>query len=302
MNVLKIVYMGCVQFSYEGLRYLLELQRENVSIEIIGIVTREVSDFNSDFKSLRELAEQFSIPCFIAKGSDQDSLAKWLKNIQPDVVYCFGWSYLLKKEVLKIPRMGVVGYHPSLLPANRGRHPLIWALVLGLSETGSTFFFMDEQADRGDILSQRRIEISDTDDAASLYQKMTETALQQMKELTLQLQQGTYSRIPQPVTGSNTWRKRGQEDGRIDWRMSNRSIYNLIRGLTRPYPGAHFKKDNKDIKVWKSEIITNENYPNLEPGKVIRVENKSVVVKCGEGLIRLLDHEMTELPKVGDYL
>jgi methionyl-tRNA formyltransferase len=78
--------------------------------------------------------------------------------------------------------LGVVGFHPAALPENRGRHPLIWALVLGLEETASTFFFMDEGADSGDLLSQRRISIEPADDAGSLYARITEVAMCQIRE------------------------------------------------------------------------------------------------------------------------
>lgn len=71
----------------------------------------------------------------------------WIKALSPDILLCFGWSSLLKEELLRIAPMGVLGYHPAELPYNKGRHPLIWAKVLGLEETASTFFFMDQTAD-----------------------------------------------------------------------------------------------------------------------------------------------------------
>ena len=68
----------------------------------------------------------------------------WIKSLNPDIIFCFGWSNLLKKDILTLAPMGVLGFHPSKLPQNRGRHPLIWALALGLKKSASTFFFMDE--------------------------------------------------------------------------------------------------------------------------------------------------------------
>src|SRR5690606_20335724 len=117
---------------------------------------------------------------------------EWMSALQPDVIFCFGWSNLIKKQVLEMSRLGVIGFHPSLLPDNKGRHPLIWAKVLGLSKTGSTFFFMDEGADTGDILSQREFAIDFNDDAGSLYDKMTETALGQIVDFHEELKNGTY--------------------------------------------------------------------------------------------------------------
>ena len=92
-----------------------------------------------------------------------------------------GLSKLINRELLEIPKLGVVGYHPTLLPKNRGRHPLIWALVLGLTQTGSTFFFMDEGADSGPIISQEKVKITKKDTANTLYKKIEITASKQLK-------------------------------------------------------------------------------------------------------------------------
>lgn len=226
---------------------------------------------------------------------------KWLQGLAPDVMYCFGWSYLLERQILKVPRLGVVGYHPAALPQNRGRHPIIWALALGLPETASTFFFMDEGADSGDILSQEFVSIGPADDAADLYRKLSVTAIEQVTCFTGQLVENTYSRKPQDHSKANYWRKRNKLDGQIDWRMSARNIYNLIRALAPPYLGAHCVHNGTEIKIWKSELA-GENPQNLEPGKVIKVIDKNIFIACGEGILKLVGHDFTELPAEGSYL
>ena len=84
---------------------------------------------------------------------------KWIQDLNPDLIFCLGWSSLLKRSTLDIPKFGVIGYHPSLLPKNKGRHPIIWALALGLKETGSTFFLMNEGVDTGKIINQKRLKL-----------------------------------------------------------------------------------------------------------------------------------------------
>jgi methionyl-tRNA formyltransferase len=196
---------------------------------------------------------------------------------------------------------GVVGFHPATLPANRGRHPLIWALVLGLEKTASTFFFMDAGADSGDILSQREIFIEDEDDARTLYDKVTRTALEQIEEFLPQLALGTFQRHKQDQQIANTWRKRGSADGKIDWRMSAHSIHNLVRGLAKPYVGAHFIVDGREIKVWKVAVVSDVPR-NIEPGKILMQTGSRPVVKCGEDAICLLVTEPSFEPIVGGYL
>ena len=298
---MRVIFIGCVQFSHAALKHLLSF--DNPDFEIVGVVTRESSPFNADFASLVPLSEKNNIPYFIAERNDQSEMLNWLKSLSPDVIYCFGWSYLLKEPVLRLPNLGVIGYHPAALPQNRGRHPIIWGLALGLPETASTFFFMDEGADSGDILSQQFLPILESDDAYTLYQKLTDTACRQIAEFTPQLITGNFKRRGQDHSKANYWRKRSKEDGKIDWRMSARSIYNLVRALTRPYVGAHFVCNGKEVKVWKTKLAGERTeYANIEPGKILELEGQEITIKCGEGILRLIEHDCSFPLKKGDYL
>lgn len=301
---MKIIVIGCVQYSHQVLKHLLSMQSS--SIEVIGVITRRQSKFNSDFCSLEPLANEHNIPCFIAEGNNQLPMTRWLEEKRPDVIYCFGWSYLLKKEILTIPKLGVIGYHPAALPQNRGRHPIVWALALGLEETASTFFLMDEGADSGDIISQRFVRIDKTDDAGTLYHKLQGFALEQITEFTKQLSTGTLLRLSQNNSHVNHWRKRSIKDGEIDWRMHAEGIYNLVRALTHPYVGAHCMYNNTEVKIWKINIIEDAAFTskikNLEPGKILKSDDATIIVKCGDGAIKLIEHEFNDLPKEGSYL
>lgn len=296
---MKIVFIGCVEFSYCALECLLTVN----GVEVVGVISRNDSVVNSDFCSLKEIAQQKGIPYLMVSGNEQEQMRNWILKVKPDVIYCIGWSYLLNKEILLSAPMGVIGYHPAALPQNRGRHPIIWALILGLQETASTFFFMDEGADSGDIISQMTIIINEYDDAATLYKKMISAALQQIPEFTSQLMSGRNNRIKQNHNQANYWRKRNKNDGCIDWRMSAISIYNLVRGLSKPYVGAHCLYKGTEVKIWKVELTDIEgNSDNIEPGKVVTTSNNMIYVKCGEGVVKIVSHEFTEVPRKDCYL
>ena len=111
----------------------------------------------------------------------------------------------------------------------------------------------------------------------------------------------TFTRSPQDHSKANYWRKRTRLDGQIDWRMSAQTIHNLVRGLTKPYVGAHFNCDGKDIKVWKSETV-NETTQNIEPGKILSVDIRGVVVKTGIDALRLVLIEPQIIVEQGKYL
>ena len=241
---MKMLFIGTVEFSYAALKKLLSL-----NVDIVGVATKVKSAFNADFVDLTPLCEKNNLPFRHIQDINDKNTVDWIQDLKPDVIFCFGWLRRLKSDLLNLAPLGVLGYHSTALPANRGRHPTIWALVLGLEEKASTFFFMDEGADSGDILSQRRIEISKKDDAGTLYQRMIETALEQMEEFVPWLASGDYQRIPQDHSKASDWRKRGKRDGRIDWRISAISIHNFVRGLTKPYVGAHFELEGDAIEL-----------------------------------------------------
>lgn len=293
---MKIIYIGCVESSYFFLEALLK-----VGADIVGVVTRKKSPYNSDFKDISPICEKYDISIYYTEDVNDDNTYNYIKRNNPDMIYCFGWSQLLNERIINIPLNGIVGFHPTELPKNRGRHPIIWALVLGLEETASSFFMIEKEPDSGKIVSQKKIAIDYSDDATTLMKKIIECGKKQIVEIWSQFEKGDIKYIKQETAFSNSWRKRGKKDGLIDWRMSSRVIYNLVRALTKPYIGAHFLYGGKEVKVWKVEEVLTTKYLNIEPGKILENENGKIIVKTGDNCIKLVEYDKVEL-KVGEYL
>lgn len=297
---LRVVLIGCVASTEVALNALLAMRSEDVIL--VGLMTMRKSTFNSDFVDVASVVKDLGTPIlFCDDGLESDVQADWIRSLAPDLIFVVGWSRLLKENILCIPSLGVIGFHPSALPLNRGRHPLVWALVLGLKETASSFFLMGTGADDGPIVSQYPISISDTDDAMELYSKVLRLIPIQILEIVHSFKNGTLIPKVQDETASSYWRKRSPKDGLIDWRMSARSIYNLVRALSHPYPGAHFLHSGEVCKVWKCKIDMDVD-PNAEPGKVLDVQNGDILVKTGDQAIWLTVYEITSIPVKGDYL
>lgn len=292
---LRVAFIGCLDFSHAALDRVLA----HPDAQVVGVVTRRASSFNADFRCLDDLGA--GCPLHYADDGDQAAMADFLRRCRPDVIYCFGWSSLLKSEILGIPALGVVGYHPAALPANRGRHPIIWAIALGLDHTASTFFRMAEGADDGPILDQERLSLATDETALSLYHRLTALAMGQIDRLTAGLAAGSLVPRVQDHAVANTWRKRGRADGRIDWRMTAQAIDCLVRALSRPYVGAHCDTPEGERKVWR--VRPGPAAPdNLEPGRVLSVDGDTIQVKCWGGSIILVEHEIQPLPPVGSCL
>jgi len=293
---MRIVFIGSVEFSLSMLEQLVEM-----NAEIVGVCTKEESAFNADHVDLHSFCDLNKIPWVYSKDINSKETSTWIRALNPSVIFCFGWSEIIKDEILVIPPLGVIGFHPTHLPMNRGRHPIIWTLVLGLEKTASTFFFMDSGVDSGDIISQCEIAISKEDDAADLYNKVAATAKLQILDFVLRLVSEKLEGWKQNEAFVNQWRKRGVSDGIIDWRMSAETIHNLVRGLSKPYVGAHFYAKGGEIKVWKSAVWT-ESPANIEPGKVMLITESGPVIKCGVGAVCLTHTEPNFKPIRGEYL
>lgn len=294
---MRIFYIGCVESSYIELELLLENHKN-----VVGVITKKKSDFNADFCDLKPLAEKYGVRWKYVDNINEKQSVEFIKDCKPDVIYCFGWSQLIKKDILDIPPLGVIGTHPTELPQNRGRHPIIWSLVLGLEYTAATFFQMDEGADSGKIISQKRIKIEYTDYARDLYNKIIESECEQILEFTNAFESGNCIGKEQNKDEGNSWRKRGEADGTIDWRMSSRAIYNLVRALSHPYVGAQFIYKDQKYKVWRVEELDGSMYKNIEPGKIVNVNSaRDFSVKAYDNLIHVLDCDDFEAVE-GAYL
>lgn len=295
---MKVALIGCVSSSKMALTTLLQIPEVKVS----AVVTKAASKINNDFCDLRPTCEEYGIPIHYENSKKREESTEFLREKQVDVIYCVGWSYLLDDEVISLAPLGVIGFHPAALPQNRGRHPIIWALALGLKKTASTFFKITEGVDSGPIISQEPIDITEKDDAQSLYNKILDVACKQIKTFTKSLVSGDYQFREQEESKATYWRKRSRADGLIDFRMSATSIYNLVRALAPPYPCAEFLYNEKAYRVFSARI-SEINYPsNIEPGKVLSIDGGEMVVKVADHEAIVLTNFDDVAAKPGEYL
>ena len=278
---MRILFIGTVLFSKNILDEIIKSKNK-----IVGVIGKKKSKFNSDYYDLVKHSKTKRIDSIYSDNINSIKILRWVKKRKPDIIFCIGWSQLLKKKFLKIAPKGVIGYHPSDLPKNRGRHPIIWSLILGLKNIGSCFFYMDSKADSGRIISKKMIKIEKNYTSNSIYKKLINVGKKQIREIMFKIKNNKLKSFPQKNSQSNSWRKRSEIDGKIDWRMSADNINNLVKALTKPYPGAYFLLKEKKIIVWKSKVI-NLNAKNFEPGKIIEFK-KNLIIKCGNKALKLI--------------
>jgi methionyl-tRNA formyltransferase len=298
---MRIVFIGTVDFSLSCLQSMLERKAQ-----VVGVFTqsREQARLNADWADLSPLCQIYRVPVFyFRKISDPETVEK-IRDLNPEIIFVLGLSQLLSPDLLRIAPWGVIGSHPALLPENRGRHPLIWALVKGLKKSGLTLFYIDEGVDSGEIAQQREFPIEITDTAKDLYEKVKRLGAEMVQELITSLEKGEAVRIPQDPSKATYLRKRTKEDGLIHWEEGAMKAYNLIRALTSPYVGAHTFLNGKEIKIWGAlppGSCAAGNNQGHEPGEIISMEKGGVAVWAHDGslLIKDLETDLGEL-KVGE--
>jgi methionyl-tRNA formyltransferase len=289
---MRIVFVGAVEFS----RYCLEAVLKNGG-DVVAVLTlpKEHAGFHSDYADLSDVAIQHGITVYRLNNINNAENVKLIQSLSPDIIFVFGWSQLISKRILDIPPMGCIGTHPALLPRNRGRHPIVWALAEGLEESGLTFFYLDEGADSGDILCQRPFPITREDDARALYEKIKGLASEAIAEFLPKLEQGIAPRVPQDHSQATYWRKRTGKDGEIDWAAPTVKIYNLIRALARPYVGAHTYAAGRKVTIWRA-ILPRRPLPTkadgVAPGTVFTTAGKGLAVRTGDGYLKICGYEL----------
>lgn len=192
----------------------------------------------SNYQSLDDLAHKWGFPLFNTKDINSPHLIGILEELRPDWFLVMGWSQLVQDSSLALQKKGTLGFHMSRLPEGRGRAPVAWTLIKGLDEGWATLQWLKPGVDDGDIALQDKIPVTPFDDAETLVAKFNDLAAKMMLEAVPRMLDGSLPRIPQEEAQATHWPKRSPDDGKINWSQSLKSLYDFIRGITYPFPGA----------------------------------------------------------------
>lgn len=277
--------MRCVVFAYQDVGYVCLRELLRAGADVAAVITHD-DDPNEAiwFRSVRQLAEEHGLPVFAPPNVNAPEWIERLRDYAPDFLFSFYYRKILGAELLRLPKRGALNLHGSLLPKYRGRCPVNWVLVHGETETGVTLHYMEEKPDRGDIVAQRVIAIAADDTAHTLYTKLTDAAAELVRETYPRLCSGQAPRIPQDHNQASYFGGRRPDDGRIDWTRSAAQIYNLVRAVTHPYPGAFTLWRGRKLFVWEAAIVPIAT--TTAAGRVAAV-TPAVRVQCGDGLLEM---------------
>lgn len=308
MAPMKIILLSSTNF---GRQCLVEGIIPLAQVEMSGIMT---TPNRIEFAKSNRPMQIYNHACFDELANELDSelivlnqaprakdYLSAIERLQPDIMLVLGWYYLIPSSVLTAPPLGTVAIHASLLPRYRGMAPINWAIINGETQSGVTLFYLSKGVDDGDIIGQRSYPIADDDDCATVYDKATTRSISLLKQYLPLLAAGKAPRIKQDHTLATKYPRRTPEDGRINWTLSTKRVYDSIRAQTRPYPGAFTILENQKVIIWKALCQIDESIGLTQPGRIV-ICDKQVKIATGDGWIVPLECQLEDQPERTDSL
>ncbi|MDI6807874.1 MAG: methionyl-tRNA formyltransferase [Candidatus Eisenbacteria bacterium] len=282
---MRLVFLGTPEFSIPSLRELIHKGHE-----IAAVITQpdrpkgrgqKVTSSPVAMMS-QELGLRVLKPIDVNSAESIDTLSA----LSPDLIVVVAYGLILGTTLLGLPRLGCINLHASYLPKYRGVAPANRAIMNGETWTGTTTIFMDEGIDTGDIILQRKTEISPEETAGELLQRLAKEGASLLAETVLLVGDGKAPRVKQDSSLASYARKLKKSDGEIKWDKDAIQVFNLIRGVT-PWPGAFTFLRESLLKILKAQMV---DFPSTGrvPGEILQIGQEGILVRAGTGALSLL--------------
>lgn len=283
---MRIALLCATRRGYLFLKKLTELLPQ---CQLVVFSFREEAWEPAFLDDIRELTVASGGQLFEATQVGSPRWSKFWKSTSVDLMFVVSWRYMIPATVYRRPRLGTFVFHDSLLPQYRGFAPTVWAIINGETHTGVTLFEIADEVDAGDIVDQQRIPIGMDDSIAVVMERVTQAYLDMLERNLDKLMDRSAPRYPQDHSRATYTCKRTPDDNRIDWTASSRSIYNLIRAVSAPYPGAYTHLSGQRIRVWAARELANAHqHVGRIVGRVVeRRPGEGSVVLTGDGALLL---------------
>lgn len=283
---LKIIFMGTPEFSVPVLQGLID------NYYVRAIITQPDRPVGRDqlLTPPPVKIEGLKHNILVIQPEKVASIEDEIRNLEPDIIITCAYGQIIPRAILEIPSIASINVHASLLPKLRGGAPIHHAIMKGYSKTGITIMHMNTKMDEGDIISQEEIEITDTDTASSLHDKLMVLGKELLLKTLPSIIDGTASRTKQDDSEATYGFAITKEDERINFSKTKKQIYNQIRGLNS-WPGAYCYYEGKRLKVWNS-YMTDNYYSNLFDGQITNIYPDGIGVKVSNGEIVLTEVQL----------
>ena len=295
---MKIIFFGSGAFGLPSLEALIKA-KEN----LVAVITAPDKPKGRGLKLkqalIKEKANFYNLPILQPEDTKEPHFRETLSSLNPDLGILIAFGSILNREIIALPKMGIINLHPSLLPEYRGSAPIPRAIIKGEEETGNTIIKINEGIDSGAIIIQERVKIKPEDTAGSLSERMAREGAFLLLEAISLFKEGRAELKTQDEKKATFAPKLKKSDGLIDWKKEADEIYNLVRGLS-PWPSAYTFLEAKRLKIWETEVKEEQG----KPGEIISADEKGILVGCKKGslLIKSLQLEGKKKMSAPEFL
>lgn len=287
---MRIVVAGATISTHQTLAALI---RHGAAVAGVLQLQPESSHTVTAFTPLNGLAESHNIPGTTFHNINDPEIVEQVRQWQPDLMFVVGLSQLVRDEMMAIPKRGCVGFHPTFLPAGRGRAPLAW-LTLDGQPGAATFFLIDDGVDSGPIFVQEVFEVAPNDYAADVETKLVAATEKALERWLPELLSGVWNPRPQDEVLATYNGRRSLDDGLIDWHQPSSEIHALIRAASEPHPGAYTWYQGRKLIVWRAELERQLLWRGAI-GRILLVESgRGALIQTGDGLLWLTQVQFSE--------
>ena len=284
---MKILFFGSDNFAIAPLRLLSQKKQD---ISIVGVVTKPDRKKGRGLKviplEIKTVALELGINVYQPEKLKDEAIS-YIKSFAPELIVVVAYGGILPKAILEIPTRGCVNLHSSFLPDLRGAGAIACSILRGYKYTGVTTMYMNEKVDEGDIISQKKVEISREDTSATLSAKLSKEGAELLYYTLQNIKENKVIATRQDDNKATYAPLLKKEDGLIDWDKSAEEIFNLVRGLN-PWPSAYTHLNGKMFKIHKAQILQLGD-AKTNSGEIIEVDKNNLVVATGEGDLSLLE-------------
>lgn len=248
---MKTAFTTCVQLGKSCIEAVYEIGGK---FDLLITLPDEKAKDKSGRIYLDDIADRYKVPLLKINHINDQAVLDAVKKYEIDWLFIIGWSQIAGEKVLRAPRLGCIGMHPTLLPEGRGRASIPWAILKGLDKTGVTMFKLDSGVDTGDIIAQEEIKLNPQITASELYEKVNEMHIQLIRKQWAAIVDNTIQLRKQDENAATEWPGRKPKDGEITAEMTMEEAERLVRAVTHPYPGAFYCFGRDKIIIWKAEV------------------------------------------------
>lgn len=278
----------CIGSNIESYECLKKFEEEGLNISGLITLPANSNHLASDYYDLESWWKLKGKDIIVTKDVNSDETILEIRKAKVDVLLTLGWSQIFKKELLSEIDL-VIGSHPTKLPRGKGRAPLPWTLLNGLSHSAVSFFVIDEGVDSGPLILQKEFDFDSNIYVGELYKLVSLYLASGFVEIFRKISnRESLATIEQDTRMESFYAKRRPSDGLLNFNQDSMVVQRIVRALSHPYPGAYTFYRGQLIKVFKATHVDLGEFSAL-PGQILFQDPEGLVVQCENGQVLLAD-------------